>query len=139
MKRDIDARHLFRGFVLSAAALHAWLWLAPVMELGRTPGYGAWLLELDGYGAAIAYHPVLYWSLFASWLLILAGLFFYVAAARFGLLVLVIVSAGLSLGWGIRVLTPMEAALFPLLAVIDGAVLAMAYCPPLRDEFQRGR
>lgn len=139
MNRGIDARHVFRTLVLAAAALHAWLWLAPVTEIGWRPGYGAWLLEFDGYGASIAYHPVLYWSLFASWLLILAGLFFYVAAARFGLIALIGISAGLSLGWGVRVLTPVEASLVPVLAVIDGAVLAMAYCSPLRDEFQRGR
>lgn len=138
MIRSIDSRRLFRALVTVAAALHTYLWLIPVMALEPTD-YGAWLLELDGYGAAIAYHPALYWSLFATWLLILAGLFFYVSAARFGLLLLIIASAGLSLGWGIRVLTPLEAALFPLLAVVDGVVLAMAYCPPLRDEFQRGR
>jgi len=138
LKARIDAKRLFRVLVAAAALLHVLLWLAPLAAVDLT-GHGAWLLELDGYGAAIAYHPVLYWSLFTTWLLVLAGLFFYVSAARFALLALIGISAGLSLGWGIRVLTPAEAALFPVLSVIDGAVLAMAYCPPLRDEFQRGR
>jgi len=134
-----SANRLFRCLVTAAAVLHVVLWLAPLAGPGWLDMYDVWLLNFDGYGASIGYHPVVYWTLFATWLLILAGLFFYVSAARMGMIALVGLSIGLSFTWGIRVLTPLEAALGPLLAVVDGAVLAMAYCPPVGAEFDRHR
>lgn len=136
---NISSQRLFRTLVAAAAVLHVLLWSAPLAGPGRLKTFDVWLLDFDGYGAFIDYSPVLYWCLFASWLLVFAGLFFYVAAARTGLVILIGISIGLSLAWGIRVLTPYEAAAGPLLAVIDGAVIAMAYLAPIRMEFERHR
>lgn len=135
----VSANRLFRSLVVAAVLLHLVLWLVPLSDGGWVDGFGGWLLDFDGYGAAVRYNPVLYWCLFSSWLLILAGLFFYVAAARSGFLVLTGISIGLSFYWGVRVLAPREAALDSLLAVIDGALIAMAYFSPLRMEFHRPR
>jgi len=129
----------FRVLVFVAALLHVILWLSPLAGPHWLAMYDVWLLDFDGYGAAIDYHPVLYWTLLASWLLMLAGLFFYVSAARVGMIALVALSIALSLAWGIRVLTPLEAALGAMLAVVDGALIAMAYCRPVGAEFERPR
>jgi len=134
-----EAIRLFRPLIVVAALLHAFLWLAPVLGEDWLTGYDAWLFELDGYGAAVGYSAVLYWCLFASRLLVLAGLFFHVTAARAVFVILVGVSIVLGFMWGIRVLAPFEAALGVLAAVIDGALIAMAYCPPVRAEFERAR
>lgn len=135
----VSANRLFRLLVAAAVVLHLVLWLVPAAGGGWLDGFRGWLLDFDGYGADIRYTPVLYWCLFASWLLILAGLFFYVAAARSGFLALTGISIVLSSYWGVRVFAPREAALDTLLAVIDGALIAMAYFSPVRTEFQRQR
>lgn len=135
----VSTTHTFRALIVVAVVLHLLLWLGPVFGPGRLPVFDVWLLNFDGYGASMAYSPVLYWCLFASWLLVFAGLFFYVAAARAGLLVLFFISLSLGLVWGVRVLTPYEAAASPLLAAVDGIVITMAYSSPVRAEFDRRR
>lgn len=135
----VPVTRFFRILTVVAAALHVLLWLAPLWAHRWLASYDVWLLDFDGYGASLSYSPVLYWCLFASWLLVLAGLFFYVAAARAGLVILIGISIVLGLMWGTRVLTPVEAALGPLAAVIDGALIAMAYCRPVNTEFERDR
>lgn len=134
-----SVNRVFRILVVAAFLLHAVLWLAPLVEHPWLESLDVWLLDFDGSGAVAPYNPILYWCLFSSWLLILTGLFFYVAAARSGLVLLTIISVALSIAWGIRVFTPCEAALSELLSVIDGALIAMAYCSPVRDEFARAR
>lgn len=119
--------------------LHLLLWLLPLAGPRWVPGFDVWLLRFDGYGAVLQHGLVVYWCLLASWVLILAGLYFYVAAARFALILIVIISAALSLTWGIRVLTSYESALDSLLAVVDGVVLGMAYWSPVRAEFEKQR
>jgi hypothetical protein len=136
---NVSSTALFRALVVTAAALHGFLWLAPVFGPGRIAGFDAWLLNFDGYGASIAYSPVLYWCLFASWLLVLTGLFFYIPAARAGLVILLVITTGLGLAWGIRVLTPFETAAASLLAIAGGVLAAMSYLPPVRVEFGRHR
>lgn len=135
----ISTARAFRALTLAAALLHLFLWLAPVLGPGRLAGFDVWLLNFDGYGASIGYSPVLYWCLFASWMLAYAGLFFYVGAARGVLIALTVITLGLVPAWGIRVLTPWEAAAGSLLAFVDGIVIAMAYLPPVRREFARRR
>lgn len=130
---------LFRPLVAVAIGLHLFLWLLPLAGPRWIPGFDVWLLRFDGYGAAMQHGPVLYWCLLACWVLILVGLFFYVAAARFALVLLVAVSATLSLTWGVRVLTAYESTLDTLAAVIDGVVLAVAYWSPVRAEFEKQR
>lgn len=135
----VSTNRFFRALVVVAVLAHLLVWLAPLFGPEVLEGYDVWLLNFDGYGASIAYSPVLYWCLFASWLLLFAGLFFYVSAARAGLILLIAATLGLDLAWGIRVLPPHEVIAGSLLAVIDGALIAMAYLPPVRTEFDRHR
>lgn len=130
---------LFRVLIVIALLLYVVLWLAPFAAHRWLEVFNVWLLDFDGYGALIAYSPVLYWCLFASWLLILTGLFFHVPTARPGFVILTVISVGLGFVWGVRVLTPYEAALGSLLAIIDGALIAMAYWSPVQAKFERPR
>lgn len=139
LKRIVSINRVFRTLISAAVLLHALLWLEPFMTHPWSENLDVWLLDFDGYGAALPYNPVLYWCLFASWLLILAGLFFYVAAARTGLVVLTITSIALSIAWGVRVFTPYDVALGELLAVVDGALIVMAYWSPVHEEFAQAR
>ena len=127
LKPVVSINRLFRTLIFSAALLHILLWLEPFIKHPWSESLDVWLLDFDGYGAALPYNPVLYWCLFASWLLILVGLFFYVAAARTGLVVLTITSIALSIAWGVRLFTPYDVTLGELLAVVDGALIVMAY------------
>ena len=131
--------HTFRSFTVTAFLLHVILWLGPFTDHPWFEAFDVWLLDFDGYGASLPYNPILYWCLFASWLLILTGMFFYVSAARAGLIALTVISIVLNIVWGIRVLTPYETALSELLAVVDGALIVMAYWSPVRAEFERDR
>lgn len=139
MKRVGSVNRVFRILVVAAFLLHTVLWLGPFTEQPWLESVDVWLLDFDGYGAAMPYHPILYWCLFASWLLVLVGLFFYVSAARGGLILLILVSLALGIAWGVRVLAPHEVVLSELLSVIDGALIVMAYWSPVRAEFARAR
>ena len=133
------AERLFRPLIAVSVVMHLAVWLLPVAGPRWLKGFDVWLLRFDGYGALLQHGQILYWCLLTSWLLILTGLFFYVAASRFALVLLIAVSAILSFTWGIRVLTSYESALDSLLAAIDGIVLAMAYWSPVRAEFEKQR
>lgn len=138
--RLVDSvNRVFRILVAAAFLLHAVLWLGPLIEHPWLKGFDVWLLDFDGSGAVVPYNPILYWCLFSSRLLVLTGLFFYVAAARSCLVLLTIASIVLSITWGIRVLTPYEVALSELLSVVDGTLIAMAYWSPVSEEFARAR
>jgi hypothetical protein len=84
----------------------------------------------------------------ALWLLVAFGLLAYATAvvlglflfwrfARFGFVCICALTLALVPFDGLVVMTPLEAALFHLSLVLDGVVVAMAYLPPVRYQFDQ--
>jgi hypothetical protein len=67
------------------------------------------------------------------------GLFLFWRFARFGFVLICALTLALVPFDGLVVMTPLVAALYDLSLVIDGVVVAMAYLPPVRNEFERSR
>jgi hypothetical protein len=88
----------------------------------------------DGPYAALALAPLI--GIFLMSLLFQIGLFFFWRFARFGYVILVGFYVALGAFDGLYIATPLEQALFELTSLVDGAIIAMAYLPPVRDYFE---
>lgn len=83
------------------------------------------------------------WAIILAGLLVYAfaaivGLFFFRRFARFGFVCIGAFTLALVPFDGLVVMTPLEAAVVQLTLVLDGVIVAMAYLPPIRGEFERG-
>ena len=67
---------------------------------------------------------------------VLIGMFLFWRFARFGFVCLTALSVVLVPFDGLVVMAPVEAALFQLALILDGVVVAMAYLPPIRGQFE---
>lgn len=68
---------------------------------------------------------------------IIIGMFVFWRFARFGFIFLTALSIVLVPFDGLVVMTPVEAALFQLVLVLDGVIVAMAYLPPICGQFEK--
>ena len=94
------------------------------------------LLATDGYAAVIDGGLPLYILFVSARLLIMFGLLTFHPAARTLFLLFVIVSVGMTVFWGYRVIAPIEAPFFYLESLIDGIILALAYYSPASQGFR---
>ena len=70
---------------------------------------------------------------------VVVGLFLFCRFARFGFVLVCALTLALVPFDGLVVMTPLVAALYELSLVLDGVVVAMAYLPPVRNEFEHSR
>jgi len=94
------------------------------------------LLSTDGYAAVIDGGLPLYALLVIARLLILFGLLTLHPTARMLFLLFTIVSVGLAIFGGYRVIAPIEAPFVYLSILVDGAILALAYYSPASAAFR---
>ena len=73
---------------------------------------------------------------FAFAIAVLIGMFLFWRFARFGFVCLTALSVVLVPFDGLVVMTPLEAALFQLVLILDGVIVAMAYLPPICSQFK---
>ena len=95
------------------------------------------LLATDGYAAVIDGGLPLYVLFVVMRLLIMFGLLTFHPAARTLFLLFTVVSVGLSLFWGFRVIAPLEAPFLFLVILVDGIILALAYYSPASEAFRQ--
>jgi hypothetical protein len=127
---------LFRYFVATSILLTIAYWLIPYVDISWLPEDELRLLQADGYKALIPRHPAIYWGLFFVWIFTLIGLLFFKKIARtayFGLFVLMTLAEPF---FGYLVLSPIEAMIDNILAVAQGAILAMAYLTTVGARFK---
>lgn len=130
-KAAINAYHAL--LVISTAVFAVTYWLPSfegfysqdILTLRQWDGWGAWLPPL----------PFLNLCLFAAGIVIPVLMFCFVSWARPIFLLYVVVYALISLGWGVRVSTPAEVLSAHFIALCDGAILALAYLPPIAGRF----
>ena len=124
----------FRQFVFLSLGLLVivellnWLYV-PTNELA------AQLRETDGYAAVIHGGIPLWALLVVVRALILFGLLSFHRIARLLFLLLTIGSVLMTLFWGYRVTSPLEAPFYYLETLVDGVILALAYYSPVSRRF----
>ena len=94
-------------------------------------------LSWRGFGAVLPIAPTAYYITAALWLMAAVGVYFFVPAALWLYTALVVFGMATTLLGGMQTALAVESFLFYLLNLGDGAILALAYWTPLRDEFAR--
>lgn len=130
-------KNLFRYIVAISTLLFLILWLLPFFDYLWLSEEELSLLAATGYGSYIPNHPVIFWGLFVSWVAASLGLFFFIPFARTAFLVLVVVSSIANFFWGFRVDTPLSIGIAGLVALSDGAIIAMAYLTSVSSYFEK--
>ncbi len=93
---------LFRYIVVISTVLFVVFWLLPYFDYLWLTEDELQLVSVDTYGSYIPNHPLIYCGLFAVWLALSIGLFFYVNVARTGFFVMTIFVTLANFFWGER-------------------------------------
>lgn len=127
-------RKTFRLLVATFCLAIVVLWLIPFLPYPSLSREALTLLSWDGFDAVVIRTNIVHWSLPLLWLSASTGLWYLVRPARTLFLVLSVVSVLLSGLYGTRVLPPLDDMLGTIAAILDGAILAVAYLTPLFRE-----
>lgn len=129
---------LFDSLILVSLALTVLFWVAPLFDESWLSVEAIDLLGANGWGAFIPNPGFLYWPFLAYWVVVSIGLLKRINAFRTiyfsGLVVLGVASFGL----GFMVLSPVEAGLYNLINLLDGAIVTLAYFTSVSNEFKVG-
>ena len=111
----------------------------PYLFLPYTYGYldsftGS-LLAYSGFNAIVTLPTILGYAMFIGWLVAAVGLFFFYTNALRLFVILVVGSLFLGPLSGIHIETAGGATLLAITCMADGAILALAYFSPVKDEF----
>jgi hypothetical protein len=127
---------IFRAVVAISTALYAFGYWLPYFAVGSYPYEWQVLLAYDGDGSIIESAWWLELSIFVITLIISVMLFFLIPIARTAYLLLIIVMSLSTFLWGLRISTPLENFIWSLVAMSDGALLAMLYLTSVGGRFQ---
>ena len=127
----------FRVIVIFTAFISILLWEMPYIDYEFFSDNELSLLNQSGFGSSIPFSNFLYWGSLAVWLLIYVGIYLYSNVAKFGFIVMCVVSAIATAFYGIQVYSPYESVIGNLLGLANGAILAMSYLSPIGDKFAK--
>lgn len=133
---------MFRVFVVLATAAYIfWFffpYLSPFLANALYQEIQSTLGHYNGFGAALPVnHPLYYGTWFGLWLIASVSLMLFQNWARHLFLWLYAFAVVLMPFSGFTVQGPVENLLSQLIAVLDGAILAMAFFSPLAEHFRR--
>lgn len=94
---------------------------------------------LNGRGAILVLPLVVDWLVVVLWVVAAVGLWRFALWVRRAFLGLVVFSVGMSAASGVNVRLAAKAMLEDLMALMDGASLALAYFSTVRKRFLAGR
>jgi hypothetical protein len=94
-------------------------------------------LNWRGFDAVLPTSLTVYYITTALWLMATVGVYFFVPAALWLYSAMVVYGVAMTLLGGMQTALAVESFLVFLLNLADGAILALAYCTPLRYEFAR--
>lgn len=127
---------LFRTFVVGATACYlAWVAL-PYFDETLLHPEAQMLMKYDGYHSILGLPSVVSWIFVIVWVGLAIGMLLFLAPARTGYLILVIVFLFLTPLFGLRVQSGLESYFLDAVNILDGAVLAMAYFSKVSQYFQ---
>ena len=130
---------LFQRMIIASATLVVLLFVSPYLpipigeeQLAFRSGAGSGALGLD---AAIA----IYYLLQLLWILSAVGLYFFKWWGRMLFAGAYVLGAIQTLLSGLEVNLPWESVVTMIATLLDGAILALAFLPPLSTYFERDR
>ncbi len=126
---------IFRLLVVIQALLTAVYWLLPYVDYHWLSIEELLVLEDSGTGAALIIGDFFSWGMFAFWIALSFGLYFFVRFSREAFVIFYLVNFGLTLAMGVQVLTPVDQVVLGLLQVGDGMLIAVAYFTSVSQKF----
>lgn len=95
------------------------------------------VLAWGGYGSIITYPQWLGWVLTFVWIPIAIGMVFFYPIARKVYVLLTVVFIVMNPLSGLMVLTGLQAMVYEITTLLDGAILTMAYFTSINEEFKK--
>lgn len=130
-------KKIFRILVVTSMVIYAVFWFLPYFTYLWTTTEVLNLLSFNGYGRLVQFPVLVEWALLFTWLLVSIGLITFNRSARNQFIVLNILSLVLIPLSGLIILSPMEALLFSIVGILDGAIISMFYFSPVAQEFNK--
>jgi len=130
----MSPKMLYRIAVLTGAVTYSAYWFLPY-TYGYLDSFTGSLLSYAGHAAIFVGPEIFHIAIFAAWLVAAVGLLLFRKTARTLFLVLVVATTALSPLFGVSVETAGGATLIAIANMADGAVLALAYFSPVKNEF----
>lgn len=127
---------LFNYLVIITLALTIILWFIPQFDKYWLSDEALELLGANGWGSFVPNPEILYWPQLIFWSVISIGLLKRIMMARTIYLVGLVAFSVVNFGWGFLVLSPIEAGLYNLICMMDGAILIMSYFTSVAGEFK---
>jgi hypothetical protein len=128
---------LFQSMVIASTAVGVFLWLWPYLPLPISAETMT-IRDADGIGAL--FPAASYWVLVVLqpvWVVTGIGLFFFLWWGRLLLAASYAIGVVANLAGGMVIWLPWELALVTIATLLDGAVLTLAFLPPLSKYFER--
>jgi len=127
---------LFQSMIIASTAIGIVLFVWPYIGLPISePTLAMRFAEVGGIWPAATL--AIYYVVQPMWLIAAIGLYFFMWWGRLLLAAAYVLSAIGTLLAGIVIWFPWEVTLFTIAALLDGAVLALAFLPPLSRYFER--
>ena len=128
---------VFRAIVLFAAVITIIFWSVPYFDYVWLSEEQMVLLDQGGLGAYLDGGDLIYWGTLAVWLVISAGLFFFVQLAKPAFIAFYVLSFITTPLFGIHVLTSYEMLMSNLLGLTDGIIVAMLLFTSVGSRFAK--
>ena len=128
--------NLYRALISIVGLLAISLWFSGYLYPLLSEDFQS-LLAYSGFGAFITFGGVISWGWFLLFILSLAGMLFYLRFSRLLFICTVIASLIMLPLSGILVATGVELALSDLSNILCGAILCIAFTPPINGKFKK--
>lgn len=131
-----DPVRLFRALVLVSTGTFL-IWFFHLLAGNRFISEATWdVLAWNGYGALLPLPARLAWLFLLLYVAVAAGLWMFSGPARLVFTALIAFTVITSLLGGLSVQTAFGSFLLWLTNLADGAILVLAYTPPLKERFE---
>lgn len=128
---------IFRTIVVVATGAFILEWTLPFYDYLWFDQEELDLLSWAGHKAIISPPLLVYWLMFAAWLVLSVGLFFYIRLARSLFVIYMVISFILIPLFGYNILSPLYIFLYATGNLLDGAIIAIAYLTSVNEKFDQ--
>ena len=131
----MDIKIIYRSSIVIGTLAYVIYFFLPYTYGYLDSDMGA-LLAYSGYGAIMQGGAVFGYAIFTAWIACAIGLFLFYNVARTAYVGLIIFTTALVPLLGTTVETAGGSLLIDISSIMDGAILAMAFFSPIRNEFK---
>jgi hypothetical protein len=128
---------IFRIIIVISLAILCLKWILPFFDYLWLDQTDLDLLNWSGHKSMITISPLIYWIMFAIWILLSLGMFFYNKLARTLFVAYLVVSFMLIPVFGYSVQSPLYLFLSGAESMLDGALIAIAFLTTVDSKFEQ--